>query len=360
MKISNGSEFTKAFAALYANKAGCSCSDNARFLLTAIKIMYLSFVKNTYYNGGELVRKIRKTNSVNSADVLTAAGESSQTDPTAFIEQQHQIFNEIRLSREKGQQEENWQRPLSEMEERVKRLEEQLREKDRELENSERLSSEREQHLTNIQRQLREKELQEASLHEQLREKDQQEQNSKKQLRAIQQQLKEKDEQEENLLREMVQLLRDKDEQRENFQDRLREMEQWLREGEDQKDNLQRQLREMEQELTNLQGQFRDKEGETANLQEQVTTQERQLRVKDQHVSELEITLSTAQQALSEHQRRRVTPDWVISRDQIQLTDKFLGKGGWGSVVEGKYCGCSVAVKPHYLYNCLKLSTFFV
>ena len=57
------------------------------------------------------------------------------------------------------QQEENSQRQLNEMEQRVKRMEEQLREKDRELENSERLSSERQQQLTNFQRQLREKEL---------------------------------------------------------------------------------------------------------------------------------------------------------------------------------------------------------
>ena len=300
-----------------------------------------------FSSGGESLRQVPRTTTVNSADVIEAA--SSQTDPTAaFIQQQHQNSNERRLFREKGQQEDNSQRPLTEMEQRVKRLEEQLREKDRELENFERLSSEREQHLTHFQRQLQEKQSQEVSLHEQLREKDKQEQNSKKHLREIQQQLKEKDDQEENLQRqllEMEQQLREKDEQRENLQERLRVMEQRLREGEDQKDNLQILLREMEQQLTNLQGQFRDKQDETANLQEQVTTQERQLRVKDHQMNELEITLSAAQQALSEHQRRQVTPDWVISRDQIQLTDRLLGKGGWGSVLEGKYCGCSVAVK---------------
>ena len=39
------------------------------------------------------------------------------------------------------------------------------------------------------------------------------------------------------------------------------------------------------------------------------------------------------------------SPDWVISRDQIQLTENILGKGSWRIVVEGKYCGCAVAVK---------------
>ena len=39
------------------------------------------------------------------------------------------------------------------------------------------------------------------------------------------------------------------------------------------------------------------------------------------------------------------SPDWNISLNKVQLTDKILGRGGWGIVVEGKYCGCAVAVK---------------
>ena len=63
---------------------------------------------------------------------------------------------------------------------------------------------------------------------------------------------------------------------------------------------------------------------------------------------------------VSEHQRQQVTPDWVISRHQIQLTDKLLGMGGWGSVVEGKYCGCSVAVKQiHNLILSPRYRTLF-
>ena len=54
--------------------------------------------------------------------------------------------------------------------------------------------------------------------------------------------------------------------------------------------------------------------------------------------------LSSAQQTISE-QRQQETCDWVISRDEIQMTNKCLGRGGWGSVYEGVYCGCTVAVK---------------
>ena len=134
-------------------------------------------------------------------------------------------------------------------------------------------------------------------------------------------------------LREAEQQLREKEDQNKNLTSQLRETQQHLREKEDQSNNLTSQLSEKEQQLTNLQGQHR----------KQVTTLQRQLREKRQQVNELEVTLSDAQQALSVYEQ--VTPDWVISRDQIHLTDKSLGVGAWGSVSEGKYCGCFVAVK---------------
>ncbi|KAL9975248.1 hypothetical protein ACROYT_G012385 [Oculina patagonica] len=191
----------------------------------------------------------------------------------------------------------------------------------------------REQQVTNVQRQLRGKELQQANLHKRLRERDQQ-------LTHFRKQLREKELQEANLCEQ----LRQKDQQEENSRSRIREMEQQLIEKDEQEDNLQRQLRTMEQQLRNVQVHLREKLQESANLQQQVSTQDGQLRAKDRQLNEMETTLSTARQALSERQRQQ-TPDWVISRDQIQLTDKLLGRGGWGSVVEGKYCGCAVAVK---------------
>ena len=253
---------------------------------------------------------------------------------------------------EKNQQNENSQIRLREMEQHVIRIEQQLRDKEHQLENSERLSREREQQLANLQRQQRELQavslrqqsnrvIEQRRMEQQLREKDTALQRMASRLEILQRQFGEKDELKENLQG----LLREKDEQRENLQSQLREMEQQLREKDEQEENLQGQLSEMEQRLTNLQRLCGDREEETAHLLEQVTTLEGQVRTKEQTVNELEISLSTAQQALSEHQRQQSTPDWVISRDEIQLTDTILGRGGWGSVVEGKYCGCAVAVK---------------
>ena len=141
-----------------------------------------------------------------------------------------------------------------------------------------------EQQLKNVQRQLREKELQETGLREQLREKKEEEENSQRRLRKMEQQL-------------------------EKEKGRSRKMEQ----------------------------QLEKEKGQVINL-------ERQLRDRDQDLVKLKKTLSEADQKLKECQHQE-THDWIIPRDEIIITDKQLGRGGWGYVMEGKYCGCAVAVK---------------
>ena len=185
---------------------------------------------------------------------------------------------------------------------------------------------EKEQQVTHFQAQLRDKELEQANLNGQLREKEQREENSRRQLSEMRQQLTnvQGQLQQRNLLEA-------------NLREQLRRKDQQLL-------NSEGQLREVTQQVTNVQRQLQEKDEETANLQNQVTTLEGRLREKDQEINELETSLLTTQETLTEYQRKQ-SPDWVISRDQIQLTDKLLGKGGWGSVVEGKYCGCAVAVK---------------
>ena len=262
---------------------------------------------------------------------------------------------------------------------------EQSRERGNQLTSSQNQEREREmeQQITHLQAQLREKESREANL---LRKKIQQEENSRRQLREmeqqltdVQEQLREKDQQllhSEEQLQEMGEQLtnvqgqlREKDQQLLHSEEQLQEMgeqlanlQMHLRENELQDVNLHEQisssevqLEEMNRQLATVYAEISEKDNETAALQErlrvtlqQVGTLEEHLRTKDQEMTELELTLSTAQQALNEYQGRQHSPDWVISRHQIQLTDKILGRGGWGRVVEGKYCGCTVAVKQIY------------
>ena len=181
--------------------------------------------------------------------------------------------------------------------------------------------------------QLRELTQQLESTQEQLRQKDGQLREVTQHLTNVQGKLQERD----GELRQITQQLT-------NVQGQLQERDGELRQRTRQLTNvqgqLQEELRQMTQQLTNAERQLQEKDEENTSLEEQ-------LRVKEQEVNELEISLSTAQQALRGRPRQQ-SPDWVISRDQIQLTEKCIGKGGWGSVVEGKYCGCTVAVKQIY------------
>ena len=179
---------------------------------------------------------------------------------------------------------------------------------------------------TPIPRPSREVRQHERDLERQLREMRQREENLQRQLRELQQNSQRQQQREGNLQRQ----LRETQQREENSQRQLREMQQ-------REENSQRQLRETQQREENSQRQLREIQQREENLQ-------RQLREKDQEVNELELSLSLAQQTISEH-RRQETCDWVISRNEIQMTENCLGRGGWGSVNEGTYCGCTVAVK---------------
>ena len=141
-------------------------------------------------------------------------------------------------------------------------------------------------------------------------------------------------------LKNVREQLRDKDGQLKERNGQLREMTQESTNVHDQLQERDGQLSERTQQLTIVRGQLQEKNEELSSLEER-------LRAKDQEVIEFEKSLSAAQHSLQERSRQQ-TPDWVISRDQIQLTEKCLGSGGWGKVVEGKYCGCTVAIKQIY------------
>ena len=162
-------------------------------------------------------------------------------------------------------------------------------------------------------------------------------------------------------LRERDGQLRVKTQQLKNVQGKMQERDGELREMKNQLTDVRRQLQERDGQLRNRDGQLRERDGQVSQITKQLTrvrgqlqekteeftSLERQLKTKQHEIDELETSLSAAQRALNERSRHQ-TPDWVISRDQIQLTDKCLGRGGWGRVIEGKYCGCAVAVKQMY------------
>ena len=164
---------------------------------------------------------------------------------------------------------------------------------------------------------LREMEQQVTQLQAQLEEKESEKQKKEEQLTNAQGQLQEK-------------------------HDQLVNSETQIQEIEEQVTNLRRQLHE---HLVNSEVQIREATQQLTNIQEQLQGKDEEIAGLKNQLTELEMTLSTAQQLALNARQRQESPDWVISRDQIHVTDKCLGRGGWGHVVEGKYCGCAVAVK---------------
>ena len=237
---------------------------------------------------------------------------------------------------------------------RLSNLQEQLREKDDQFQEKEGINVHLQTLLNTKNQQLEEKIRQEENIHQKLRAVEEQISQSQTQLREKELEkanlLKERDRQNENLRAMHQQLTNVRDQLQEeellktNMQEQLERKEQQLVESE-------LRLREMNQQLSDLQVLIREKDRTTAALHEQlgITVQqvselEEQLTRKDQEKNELERSLSTAQQILRDDQAQR-SPDWVIPRNQIQLTTKSLGRGAWGEVVQGRFCGCVVAVK---------------
>ena len=218
---------------------------------------------------------------------------------------------------------------LREMTQQLTDVRRQLQERDGEL-------SERTRQLTNTQGQLKERD-------GQLREKIQQLTDTQGQLKDKDKRLRQKTQQLTNVqgqLQEKDGQLREKTQQLESVVWQLQERDGQLRQKRNQLTDLRRQLQERDEQLRQKRNQLKDVRRQLHETNEEFTSLEHE-------IDELETSLSAAQRALNERSRPQ-TPDWVIPRDQIQLTDKCLGRGGWGSVLEGKYCDCAVAVKQMY------------
>ena len=80
------------------------------------------------------------------------------------------------------------------------------------------------------------------------------------------------------------------------------------------------------------------------NFVQERETYEQRIRENERRLGELQSAVSVAQEALAEY--RRLEPrDWIIGRDEVIISGKILGTGGWGMVYQGSFRGCQVAVK---------------
>lgn len=137
---------------------------------------------------------------------------------------------------------------------------------------------------------------------------------------------------------------------------RLTEKEQALRHERELRDQLKQKetlLLEKDRTLDRLERQWQD---ERRAQESAYNTLLDEKRAYEERLQRAETDVETYQSRIRvlEHkiERARETTDifrgdqpWMISRDEIKLSDKVLGTGAWGRVVEGNFRGTKVAVK---------------
>ena len=119
--------------------------------------------------------------------------------------------------------------------------------------------------------------------------------------------------------------------QERKLQEHIRDYNSRLLEKETQVKRVQTQLRELQEQFIILK---EHKDREICDLHDEL-----------QEIVKLKSDLKEAKQALSKHELQLKTRDWIVSRDEVELTGKRLGEGSFGIVLEGRYCDCPVAVK---------------
>ena len=195
----------------------------------------------------------------------------------------------------------------------------------------------------------------------QLRDRETRLENAQTQLRELQEQFKileERRERETCNLQDELEIKRKKlDEVERELREREQDIVQLNRDLLDREtrlENVQTQLIELQEKFTIL----KEQEGKKCNLQDELKNKreeldelERELRDRVQDIVELKTDLKEAKETKSKYELQLKSRDWILSRDEVELTDKHLGEGSFGIVLEGRYCDCPVAVKKLKEYN---------
>ncbi|XP_019855318.1 PREDICTED: probable serine/threonine-protein kinase drkD [Amphimedon queenslandica] len=109
------------------------------------------------------------------------------------------------------------------------------------------------------------------------------------------------------------------------------QLQRQLQEAQQREQIFQEQLREQDQQLQERERQIQEDMEIEQNLQQQL-----------QQAQERERGL---EQQLRERDRQERESSWVVSRNDIRMTERVLGRGGWGEVRVARFHGLEVAAK---------------
>ena len=139
--------------------------------------------------------------------------------------------------------------------------------------------------------------------------------------------------------RELQEEKREKEQVRNRLQQQLEGRERQLQQAQQQGQERERQAREQVQDL---QQQLQSRERESQERERQL---QRQVEGGQQREQDLQRQLQQAQQQLRERDRQERESSWVVSRNDIRMTERILGRGGWGEVRVARFHGLEVAAK---------------
>uniref|UniRef100_A0A1X7T3W0 Protein kinase domain-containing protein n=1 Tax=Amphimedon queenslandica TaxID=400682 RepID=A0A1X7T3W0_AMPQE len=292
--------------------------------------------------------------------IIVFGGDTSHRD-TAVIALRYASNNEWYTSKvpldqyqEKLQERRReWEAPqLVQPEDRreIDRLTRVLQERERKLQVE---RKEKEQLRNRLQQQLqgREQQLQQAQQQGQERER-----QAREREQDLQQQLQERDEQLQEREQKSEQQRQEKDREIQHSREREQQLQREIQQGGAREQALQRQLQQAQQQGRERERQLQSIERESQEREQQL---QRQLEGGQQREQDLQRQLQQAQQQLQESQerergleqqlrerdRQERESSWVVDRNDIRMTERILGRGGWREVRVARFHGLKVAAK---------------
>ena len=167
--------------------------------------------------------------------------------------------------------------------------------------------------------------------------------------------------------RELQEERREKEQVRNRLQQQLEGRERQLQQAQQQGQERERQAREREQDLQRQLRESQERERQLHQSQQQLLSRERESQERErqlqrqveggqQREQDLQQQLQQAQQQfqerervleqqLRERDREERESTWVVSRNDIRMTERILGRGGWGEVRVARFHGLEVAAK---------------
>ena len=157
--------------------------------------------------------------------------------------------------------------------------------------------------------------------------------------------------------RELQEERREKEQVRNRLQQQLegreRQLQQSQQQGQERERQAREQVQDLQRQLQQSQRQLQSRERESQERERQLQRQveggqqreqdfQRQLQQAQQQFQERERVL---EQQLRERDRQERESSWVVSRNDIRMTERILGRGGWGEVRVARFHGLEVAAK---------------